>query len=123
MQLLEDISTAIYQIQAYTAGSITINGQVYNHSLIVMPEKLILTWPVATIAELTLPCIEAITTLEPELILIGSGTATINGIEPHLLQPAIQLKISIDVMSTAAACRTYTILAADGRRVAAALII
>jgi len=122
MQLLEDPNIATYQIQSYQLGCIIINGQKYQQSLIIMPDRLITTWPVKNIADLSIDNIAAITAYAPKVILLGTGNQP-SFIDPSLFQPLINLKIGMEVMHTAAACRTYTILAAEGRQVAAALII
>jgi len=60
--------------------------------------------------------------LEKELIILGTGPGIVFPPQ-HLLQPLVAGQIGLEVMDTRAACRTYNILIADGRSVAAALIL
>ena len=111
-----------YLITGYGAGYCEINRQRYLASLIVMPTQLILDWQVSKFADLNAQCFEQLLALKPEVILLGTG-------EKHLfLQPKISASltkngISLECMTTAAACRTYNILMNEGRTVAAMLIV
>jgi len=59
---------------------------------------------------------------KPELLLFGTG-ATLRFPRPELTRALIDARIGLEVMDTPAACRTYNILAAEGRSVVAALLI
>jgi uncharacterized protein len=58
----------------------------------------------------------------PEIVLLGTG-ATQRFPHPRLTAPLHRAQVGVEVMDTRAACRTYNILVAEGRNVAAALII
>ena len=60
--------------------------------------------------------------LEPEIVLLGTGDRQ-HFPHPRLLAPLTERRIGVEVMDTRAACRTFNILVAEGRRVAAALVI
>jgi uncharacterized protein len=60
--------------------------------------------------------------LRPELVLFGSGTR-LRFPRPEWLQALVALGIGLETMDTAAACRTYNILAGEGRHVVAALLL
>lgn len=122
MPLTLDENNATYQIRAFKPGLIQVNEQTYTQSLIVAPEKLIEAWPPQHISELTRDHLKIIIELHPAILIIGTGE--------HLQFPGIELYgdfinegIGVEIMDTAAACRTYTILAAENRDVMAALII
>ena len=59
---------------------------------------------------------------QPELVIFGSG-ARLRFAPPALMRGLMQKRIGIETMDTLAACRTYNILAGEGRRVIAALLI
>lgn len=128
MQLVEDHNDASYQIQHYVPGQITISGKIYQQALLVMPEQIITNWLVTT--AITSTAIDDLAALitnlpiaqRPEVILLGTG-AKFTFVNAELLQPISKLLIGIEVMDTAAACRTYTVLISEARRVLAALII
>jgi uncharacterized protein len=121
MKLHLDTQQPIYQIQHYTEHSITINGKAYTHSLIVMPESL-KEWSVTDFAALTINDFQQLANLQLQVVLLGTGPK-IRFPKSELLIPLIHQQIGIEFMDTPAACRTYNILVAEGRVVAAALLL
>ena len=122
MILTQDTSGASFQIRAYQPGSITVNDQAYQQSLIIAAEQLIADWKPQSLAELTAADWAAVLTLKPGIIILGTGKR-FQLPHPSLLAPVYEQKIGIESMDTGAACRTYTALASEGRRVVAALLI
>ncbi|NOT14882.1 MAG: Xcc1710-like domain-containing protein [Methylotenera sp.] len=108
-------------ITAYSGNSISINHQAYLHSLIVMPQTLITDWHTSSYEQLNLADFEKAATLKPELVLLGTGQAH-HFLHPKIYAPLTQQGISLECMSTVAACRTYNILMSEGRNVLAMLI-
>jgi uncharacterized protein len=109
-------------ITGYDETWIEVNTVRYNQSLIVMPNRLIERWTSAGFDALCEADFETLAELKPEVVLLGTGS-THRFIHPHLASPLTARGISIECMNTAAACRTYNILMAEGRHVAAALIL
>lgn len=64
----------------------------------------------------------ALLTTSPEIVLLGTGAAQ-RFPRPALTAPLHDANVGLEVMDTRAACRTYNILVAEGRSVAAALIV
>jgi uncharacterized protein len=122
MELNLDTGAGRYQIRAYAKDFIQVNEQKIRHSLIVMPEQLIAPWPPHRIADLTTDYLQTIIDLRPSIVLLGSGE-DLAFPNPELLNPFYQQKIGIEVMNNGAACRTYSVLMSEGRKVAAALLI
>lgn len=122
MILTQDSSDALFQIRAYQPGQITVNDQIYRGSLIVSPQHIIPDWAPQSLQELKPQDWLPILHLNPEVILLGTGDR-FKMPPPLLLEPAHAQKISVESMNTGAACRTYMALAAEGRRVVAALLI
>ena len=58
----------------------------------------------------------------PEIVLLGTGTR-LQFPPAAVLRPLIDARVGYEIMDTGAACRTYSILMAEGRRVLAALIV
>jgi len=115
-----DLGDGTYQIQRCDSHSVTINQKVYTQSLILMPEYLS-DWKVESFEMLEQADFQALQALRPELVLLGTGQK-IRFPTPELLVPLIHEGIGVEVMDTQAACRTYMILMAEGRAVAAALL-
>ena len=109
-------------IRSYGAGKITVNQQTYTASLIIMPDKIVDFWGPKSAAELDLKDFQRIADLQPEVVVLGTGSR-LRFPAPAATQPLVQARIGLEVMDTAAACRTYNILMGEGRRVAAALLM
>ena len=109
-------------IQAYRPGQVTINHVAYTASVVVTPERLIPDWPPMRFSELSPAHFETIAALEPEIVILGTGKQ-LRFPPAKTTRSLIQANIGLEAMDTGAACRTYNILMAEGRRVAAALLM
>jgi uncharacterized protein len=109
-------------ITAHGAGFIAVNGRRLYRSCLVLPDRLDEAWGPARFEELAAEHLSALTVLAGTIILLGTG-ARQRFPAPALLRPLIEAGIGVEVMDTGAACRTYNILMAEGRAVAAALIV
>jgi uncharacterized protein len=92
------------------------------HSVIVPWQGAIQPWGAASLAELTPAHFERLVALKPELVIFGSG-ARLRFVPPALQRALIESRIGIETMDTAAACRTYNVLASEHRNVVAALLL
>jgi uncharacterized protein len=119
---LETMGTDSNIIRAYEPGEILIKTKIYTQSLVVAVNMLREDWPLSDITALEESHIEPILEQEPELILIGTGLRLVFP-SPEKLRPLIERGIGYEIMDTAAACRTYNVLIAEGRHVVAGLII
>ena len=106
----------------YGEGYVEVNRARYVASLVVSGERLVDDWPVRSVADITPESLEAILAMKPEVVLLGTG-ATFAFPEPRALAPLAKSGVGLESMDTAAACRTYNILLAEGRNVVAALIL
>ena len=122
MRLKPDFTGAANTIRAYDEGYIRVNNQTIRRSLIVTPEKLITEWPPQSFSDLQTDHLEQLLALDPEIVLLGTG-ARQHFPPSRLTFPLLSRGVGIEVMDTAAACRTYNFIMAEGRRVAAALLL
>jgi len=122
MKLHQDIPSGLNSITGYGEGYVMVNGQRYGCSLIVMPEMLMETWQVPGFDALAKSHFEPLLDAHPEILLLGTGE-TQRFPHPKIFQGLYDAGIGVEVMDSAAACRTYNILMGEGRRVAAALIL
>lgn len=109
-------------IDGYGAGGFRIGGETHRGSVLVLAER-VLPWPVRGIAELNIETLAPVMTSAPvpAILLIGCGRSA--ALIPAALRQALrEAGAVIDAMDTGAACRTYNVLLAEERRVAAALI-
>lgn len=109
-------------ITAREAGSVSINHQRYQKSVLVMPTVTYTDWEVSNFDALIAQHFEQISALNPEVVLLGTGDKH-RFIHPKLIQTLTEKHIPVECMTTDAACRTYNILMSEGRLVAAALIL
>ena len=112
-------------VESYGDGKFRVSGTLFQSSILVFPDRT-LDWPVADIRSLSLenlaPVITAGENGSVNLLLIGCGPRMT--MIPAALRASLRAKgIVIEPMDTGAACRTYNVLAAEGRKVAAALVV
>lgn len=122
MKLYRDEDSSLNLVTAYDARHIAIQRERHETSLVVMPQRAPQAWGELGFDGLTEADFAAIAALSPALVLIGTG-ARQRFPKPALLRPLIEARIGFEVMDTGSACRTYNILAAEGRVVAAALLM
>ena len=109
-------------ITAYGNDFVEVNGERYLTSLVVLPARLDAHWPLGPDNEISADAIRVLASCEAEIVLIGTGNDQ-RFPHPAALRPLIEAGIGFEVMSTPAACRTYNILVAEDRLVAAGLIV
>jgi uncharacterized protein len=122
MKLHADRAEGVNVINAYEPGAVSVNGQVYRRSVLIPHRGDVLPWDASTVADLSDTHFAAIAQDGPELVIIGSG-AHIRFPAPAVLRPLMTRRIGFETMDTAAACRTYNVLVAEGRKVMAALLL
>ncbi|MGZ5132942.1 MAG: Mth938-like domain-containing protein [Caldimonas sp.] len=100
---------------------VVVNGLTWTESVIVPWTGAVVPWQAATFEALEAEHFARIAALAPELVLFGSGRR-LRFPPAALLRPLIDARIGVETMDTAAACRTYNVLLAEGRSVVAALL-
>lgn len=112
-------------ITAYGENWIEIDGQRHTDSVVISSSGRILPWPCRRFEDLRAEHFAALPDNEgppPELVVFGSGPR-LRFVAPALLAQLTARRIGVETMDTRAACRTYNILAGEGRRVVAALLL
>ena len=107
-------------ITGYGADHVLINKVRHDGNLILTRERVI-PWPAAGVEQLGADDFAAVRDLKPEVVIVGTGTRQ-RFPAPQVLRPLIEANIGYEIMDLAAACRTYNILATEGRAVVAALV-
>ena len=120
MKLHATAPTARNAFSGYGDGYVLVNGARHESSVIVLPDR-VLPWDVAGFDELSERDFQVFLELDLEILLVGTGSKQ-RFPHPQLTRSLIAKRIGIEAMDVQAACRTYNILAAEGRRVAAALL-
>ncbi|TNF56830.1 MAG: hypothetical protein EP308_03465 [Burkholderiales bacterium] len=112
-------------ITAYGDGWIAVNGQRYDHSVVVSSSGRVEPWACTRVEDLRAEHFDKLPhgdAAPPELVVFGSGSR-LRFAPSALLSGLTTRRIGVETMDTRAACRTYNILASEGRRVIAALLL
>ncbi|MEI7785392.1 MAG: Mth938-like domain-containing protein [Betaproteobacteria bacterium] len=97
-------------------------AQKIQHSLVLDSRGQHLDWQCTRFEQLSAAHFDRLADLAPELVVFGSGTR-LRFVAPALLRSLMSRRIGVETMDTVAACRTYNILAGEGRHVVAALLL
>ena len=107
-------------VDSYGRNGFHVSGVAYEGAILVTAEATV-AWPVSSLTEVTLDSLSALFDRGIEILLLGCGPRMVP--VPPALRAALKAKgMVVDAMDTGAACRTYNVLLAEERRVAAALL-
>jgi uncharacterized protein len=120
MKLRLDHDTRLQLFSGYGAGFVAVNNVRYEKCVIVSPEA-VTEWSVGAFEALTANDFGFIEQLKPEIMILGTGAAQ-RFPPPALARALAATGVGVEVMDSRAACRTYNILATEGRRVVAAIL-
>jgi len=122
MKFTLDRPGTLHVVRGYVPGQLRIGEREFGRSVIVSARTLIEDWRPQRIDELTAADLEPVLALRPQVLLLGSGPRQVFPAR-DLLAQLYAARVGFEIMDTGAACRTYNVLVAEGRAVAAALII
>ena len=120
MKLHASLPGGVNTITGYGEGYVMVNGQRRDSSVVVLPER-IEPWAVKSFDELSTEDFAFLRDLKAEIVLLGTG-ARQRFPHPRYTAELAKAGIGLEVMDLQAACRTYNILVAEERKVAAALL-
>jgi uncharacterized protein len=122
LKLQPDRIEGVNVISGLLQDAVSVNGVTHRQSILIPWLGDITPWGQAGFDGLTLADFDRLADLQPELIIFGSGPR-IRFVPPALLRNLMARRIGIETMDTAAACRTYNVLAGESRKVVAALLL
>lgn len=122
MKLQSPSPGAALLITASGPGWVEISGRRHTRSLILTPASIDEAWTPQSFSTLTEADLAVLLERGGDVLLLGTGTRQ-RFLPPQWLRPFVERGISLEIMDSAAACRTYNLLAAEGRTVLAALIV
>ena len=120
MKLHATRPSGVNTITGYGEGYVMINGERRASSLVVLPDR-IEPWEAKTFDGLSAEDFTFLKSLQAEIVLLGTGERQ-RFPHPRLTAELAKAGIGVEVMDLQAACRTYNILVAEERKVAAALL-
>ena len=109
-------------VTSYGPGWVAIQGEKVQHSVLITSAGVREDWPCTRFEDLGPQHFEQLAKLDVELVIFGSGER-LRFAKPEWLLALMNKRIGLETMDTQAACRTYNILAGEGRKVAVALLI
>jgi uncharacterized protein len=107
---------------AYGADHVAVDGERHERSIVVLAQEVRSDWCAAGFDALDETHFDYFLALHPDVLLLGTGTQQ-RFPHPHLYRALTDAGIGVECMTTPAACRTYNILAAEGRKVVAAILL
>ena len=108
-------------IRSISERGIRVHDAFYNNPFIISGQRIVPEWDVKSIDDINEENLQVIFDLQPEVILLGTGVAQLF-LPPTIQVHFFQRNFGFEVMTTDAACRTFNVLAAEGRHVVAALM-
>jgi len=112
-------------ISHYAQGVLAVNGEEYASNLLITEDRVLENWVEGDISAVTTdsfaPLLELPAEKRPEIVLLGSGETHVFP-DMRILLDLKKRGLTVEVMNTRAACRTYSVLVSEYRSVAAALI-
>lgn len=121
MKLHSTVTQSYQTVTAYESGAVDINLKRFTINLVVMPEAIPVPWLVADFDHLSAENFVEIDAMLPDVVILGTGQRQ-RFVHPRLTSALTARQVGVECMDNQAACRTYNILMAEGRRVALALI-
>ncbi|AOE50256.1 Mth938-like domain-containing protein [Kangiella sediminilitoris] len=120
MDITLDKSSGHYQIKSYHQGKITINDEQYQKPVLVSLDTLSVDKLPQSIDNFDEALLKRLDIKQYEAVLVGTGKS-MQMLSWEVIEAAQMLGAPLEVMSTGAACRTFTVLASEGRQVLAIL--
>ena len=109
-------------VRSIERGALRVGEETLTESVALTSEKVIRDWPALDLDQLNESHLERLLQEQPEMIVLGTGWQ--HRFAPRELMFALARRgIGLEVMDTPAACRTFNILVAEGRRAAALLVL
>lgn len=109
-------------ISGHGPGWVAVAGERIGSSFVISSRGQRFDWNCERFEQLDAAHFAQLAALDVELVIFGSGRQ-LRFPRPQWIEPLVARQIGLESMDTAAACRTYNILAGEGRQVAAALLI
>lgn len=108
-------------VRSVSSAGIEIVDRLFAGPVILSANEVLDDWEAEAPQDLEEGHFEQVFGMEPEVVLVGTGAAQIF-LSPELMMCFYRRGIGVEIMSTSAACRTFNVLAGEGRRVVAAML-
>lgn len=122
MQLNLERPDYTYFLRGADGTQALVNDRTLTGSFVIAPDTLVENWPARDAKAMTPADLEPLLALNPELIVLGTGATQVFP-AAAVMAACLSRGIGIEVMDDAAAARTFSVLAGEGRRVVAGFLI
>lgn len=122
MRLHSDGNFGLVTVTGYDIDHILVNGRRFDHSLIIAPREEPKAWAISSVDDINEAILLPLVRQGFDVVLLGTGHKQ-RFLRPAMLQAFMAAGLGVELMDTAAACRTYNILVGEGRNPLAALIV
>lgn len=122
MQLTEHRNERELFVRHADAAAVTVVDRKFDHSLIVAADCVVENFPARSVAELDADAIASVLALQPEVVLLGTGTRIVFPSQAVLAE-FLKRGIGLEAMDNAAAARTFNVLVGEGRRAVAVFLL
>ena len=121
MKFAREMTSAV-SIRSVSDNAIRIGDAIYRKTVALTTAEVVGDWTGGAVGELTAADFAELIGQEPEIVLLGTGRDSL--FAPRDVMFAMARRgIGFEVMNTAAAARTFNVLAGEGRKVAAVLYL
>ncbi len=118
----QDMAADIERIQDSRFGDHPVALERITSTSLIMPRLLIKKWTSAAYADISADDLAKVQEHQPEIVLLGTG-CTLKWPAKGVREGLLAKGIGVEVMDSGAACRTYNILIAEQRHVAAIVFL
>ena len=122
MKFQPDLLAGVNAVTRHEPGRLWVGGRPLDGSVLLPWQGDPLPWPLSDLAELRAEHFDAVVAMQPEVVILGTGDR-LRFPSTAVLRAMIERRIGVESMDTAAAIRTYNVLAGEGRRVVGAFIL
>jgi uncharacterized protein len=122
VQLSQENPEFRYVLRGVSPGGVLVNEAVIASSFLVTPEQLVRDWRPRDAASLEPADLAPVLALSPALMVLGTGPRQVFPSQA-VLAALLTRGIGIEVMDSAAAARTFSVLATEGRAVVAGFLV
>ncbi len=122
MQLNHERPDYAFALRSADGRSARVNDKTLTASFILTPSQLVEDWPVRAGEPLVVDDLAPLLALDPELVVLGTGDRQVFP-SAAVMAACLTRGVGIEVMTNAAAARTYNVLASEGRKVVVGFLL
>ena len=121
LKITRELTGSLF-VQSVSAAEVRVSGKSYSQPIALTPTEILSSWSARPVSELADHDFDRLLATSPEIVVLGTGSTHV--FPPReLIFAFARRRVGLEVMDTAAAARTFNVLAGEGRKIAAVLYI